>query len=171
MPQYLEYPLAYHITFGTYGTRLHGDERGTVSRNQNRFGDPIIGKDIVWQRIERSQLKFAPVVLTEEQQEHVETAVPPICTRGNWEFHIAAGQPDHVHVLLTTPNEGKKVRKWLKRWLGEALSVVWPTVSNQTWWAEGGSVKTIWDHEYFANVFNYIHEQRTTPLESKIEDE
>ncbi|MCH8164939.1 MAG: hypothetical protein IH889_04955 [Planctomycetes bacterium] len=28
-------PLAYHITFGTYGTRLHGDPRGTVDRTLN----------------------------------------------------------------------------------------------------------------------------------------
>jgi hypothetical protein len=41
-------PLAYHITFGTYGTRLHGDERGTVDRAMNKPGDPIIGADSSW---------------------------------------------------------------------------------------------------------------------------
>jgi hypothetical protein len=39
------YPLAYHITFGTYGTRLHGDERGTVERAHNVYGEPIVGMD------------------------------------------------------------------------------------------------------------------------------
>jgi hypothetical protein len=41
-------PIAYHITFGTYGTRLHGDPRGTVDRSMNRPGDPIIGADRAW---------------------------------------------------------------------------------------------------------------------------
>jgi hypothetical protein len=46
------YPLAYHITFGTYGTRLHGDERGTVDRSMNHPGDPVIGAEPDWQRME-----------------------------------------------------------------------------------------------------------------------
>jgi hypothetical protein len=29
------FPLGYHITFGTYGTRLHRDPRGTVDRSVN----------------------------------------------------------------------------------------------------------------------------------------
>jgi hypothetical protein len=36
-------PLAYHITWGTYGTRLHGDKRGTVDRENNAFGTPVLG--------------------------------------------------------------------------------------------------------------------------------
>lgn len=31
-------PLAYLITFRTYGTWLHGDERGSVDKNHNKFG-------------------------------------------------------------------------------------------------------------------------------------
>src|SRR5438876_12296826 len=35
--------LAYHITWGTYGTRLHGDPRKTVDRQHNAYGEPILG--------------------------------------------------------------------------------------------------------------------------------
>ena len=167
MAQFLEFPLAYHLTFGTYGTRLHGDERGTVSRAHNRFGEPIIGRDADWERIEQSQLKFPPVVLTGDQQRQIEQVLPEICNRGGWEYHIAAGQPDHVHVMLTSPNDGKAIRKWLKTWLGQALSTRWPLAPGQTWWAEGGSVRFIWNDAYLANVFEYIRAQRTTPLNPK----
>ncbi len=81
MAEYLEHPLAYHITFGTYGTRLHGDESETVSRERDRFGEPIVGKDVVWQTLERAQLKFPPVVLNRKQRLHSESVVPGICTR------------------------------------------------------------------------------------------
>src|SRR5688500_18791040 len=37
--------LAYHITWGTYGTRLHGDPRKTVDRLHNQYGDPVLGYD------------------------------------------------------------------------------------------------------------------------------
>ena len=33
-------PLAYLITFRTYGTWQHGDERGSVDREHNRYKSP-----------------------------------------------------------------------------------------------------------------------------------
>jgi hypothetical protein len=63
---FLEQPLAYHITFGTYGTRLHGDARGTVDRRMNEPGEPIIGSEPDWWRQEHGRLNFEPVVLDAE---------------------------------------------------------------------------------------------------------
>ena len=154
-------PLAYHITFGMYGSRLHGDPRGTVDRSMNKPGDPIIGRDTDWEQIERSLLRFPPVVPTSQQRRFTESIIPSICDRGGWQLHTCAAQPDHVHTLLTTTADGKTVRRLLKRWLGQALSDRWPLPPEATWWAEGGSVKWIWDQQYFENVFSYIERQRT----------
>ena len=155
-------PIAYHITFGTYGTRLHGDARGTVDRSMNRPGDPIIGADASWWRTERDLLKFDPVVLTADQMRHAESVMPDICARGGWTFHTGAGGPDHVHILLTGDADGDAVRKWFKRWLGEALSSRWTLPQGATWWAECGSVKWVWDDDYFARVFDYVDRQRAS---------
>ncbi|MFA7235386.1 MAG: hypothetical protein WC058_00860 [Phycisphaeraceae bacterium] len=35
----------WHITFGTYGTRLHGDDRPTVDREHNQRGEAFIEAD------------------------------------------------------------------------------------------------------------------------------
>ena len=156
-------PMAYHITFGTYGTRLHGDSRGTVDRRMNRLGDPVIGSDPSWWRQERERLRFPPVVLNCEQMRHAEVSLPQICRRGNWNYHTCAAGPDHVHVVLTSEAEGEAVRKWLKRWLGEALTANWPLSQGATWWAEGGSVKWVWTEDYFDDVYRYVHGQRATP--------
>jgi hypothetical protein len=75
-------PLAYHITFGTYGTRLHGDARGTVERARNVYGEPIVGRDGEWERIERGRLGFEPRVFTFEQMIIAEGLIPSICLRG-----------------------------------------------------------------------------------------
>jgi hypothetical protein len=45
-PTHLEFsaaPLAYLITFNTYGSWLHGDRRGSVDRFHNRYGTPRVG--------------------------------------------------------------------------------------------------------------------------------
>jgi REP element-mobilizing transposase RayT len=155
-------PIAYHITFGTYGTRLHGDERGTVDRSMNQPGDPIIGADRAWWELERNKLKFDPVVLTPEQMRFAESVMPSICERGAWEHRTGAGGPDHIHHLVTSAADGDAVRKWFKRWLGEAMSAKWPRPEGATWWAEGGSVKWVWTGAYYRAVFGYVDGQRAS---------
>jgi REP element-mobilizing transposase RayT len=104
-------------------------------------------------------LKSAPVVLDSVQCRFVEQIIPDISQRGGWEFHNAACQPDHIHVLLSTDRDGTAVRKWLKRWLGEALSARY---GSRSWWAEGGSVKHVWTDKYLRTVYEYVDAQRAT---------
>jgi REP element-mobilizing transposase RayT len=156
-------PLAYHITFGTYGTRLHGDPRGTVDREHNQFGEPILGPDPERQREEASRLNFEPVYFTLEQREFIESVIPSICERGGWQYVICAAGPDHVHVCLSAPDiPGDRIETWLKRWLTEQLSARWPLLPGARWWAKNGSVKWIFDEAYFRNVKQYIADQRAS---------
>jgi REP element-mobilizing transposase RayT len=157
---WLNEPLAYHITFGTYGTRLHGDARGTVDRTMNQPGDPIIGSDPALWKHEHNRMNFPPVELDAEKMSYAQSLVPAICERGKWKYHTCAAGPDHVHIVLTTKSDGQAVRKWVKRWLGEGMSLRWPLPEGATWWAEGGSVKWIWKQDYFENVYGYVHRQR-----------
>ena len=163
MPIRTLFPMAYHITWGTYGTRLHGDERGTVDRSMNNFGDPIIGRDGDWHRIESSRLRFPARVLTVEQRLLIENIVPDICIRGGWTFVTTAAADDHVHNIISSPVDGKDIRKWLKRWVSEALNKRWPIEQGQVWWAECGSVKWIWNEDYYRRAADYVRGQRTHP--------
>jgi REP element-mobilizing transposase RayT len=155
------FPLAYHITWGTYGTRLHGDTRGTVHHSENQYGDPIIGKDGEWQKEEALLLRFPMRILTIEQRLFIERTVPGICNRGKWDLITVAAGPDHVHAVLRAAVDGKDIRKWLKRWLSEAMSERWPIQPGEVWWAECGSVKWVWNRDYYNRVVNYVQRQVT----------
>jgi REP element-mobilizing transposase RayT len=155
------FPIAYHITWGTYGTRLHGDPRGTVCRDENVFGEPIINADNEWRQEEAARLKFPSRVLSESQRRHVEQIAEGICQRGNWRLRAIAAAPDHVHGLVHALVDGKDVRKWLKRWLSESLSQLWPLRPDEAWWSECGSVKWIWTQDYYERARRYINKQRT----------
>jgi hypothetical protein len=63
-----ELPLAYFITFATYGSRLHGDARGAVDRAHNKPGSVRPGYDERRYEAERSQLKQPPVTLAANQR-------------------------------------------------------------------------------------------------------
>jgi hypothetical protein len=39
--QQTDAPIGYLITFRSYGTWLHGDERGSVDRNHRAYGTPM----------------------------------------------------------------------------------------------------------------------------------
>ena len=158
-----EFPLAYHITFTTHGSRLHGDERPTVDRQHNEFGARFVDADPTrWSR-ERDLLPVPSIRLTHPQRAFIEQACPTLCARGGWDYHIAAAAPDHVHVLLSARADGKTVRRILKRWLSQSLSESWPPPPTG-WWTECGSVKWLWKEDYLMNAARYIERQSTTVL-------
>src|SRR5437868_4500911 len=95
---------AWHITVGTYATRLHGDGRPTVDRQHNQPGEEFIYNDPVRARFERDAAHGEPVYLNQAQRECIEANLPQICERGGWTYHIAAAPPppenDHFYILL-----------------------------------------------------------------------
>jgi len=162
-PQHLDPArTTWHITWGTYGTRLHGSAKPTVDRQHNQRGTPFIKRDAERERIETAILNFPPVMLAREQCLAIESTLPSICERGGWGYRVCAAQPDHVHLLCDVPRaiHGEKVRRLAKRWLGEALSSQWSLPPGATWWAEEGSNKPVKDSRYLNNAYTYIADQR-----------
>jgi REP element-mobilizing transposase RayT len=157
---------SWHITWETYGTRLHGDARPTVDRDHNQRGKEFIGIDPHRRRIMQEVMNFPARYLIDQQLAFVEAAIPAICVRGGWSLRICSAATDHVHVLcdVVPAVHGEKVRRLLKRWLGQELAKTWPLIVGQTFWAEEGSNKAVGDEAYLNNVFNYIFRQRATPL-------
>ena len=134
----------WHITFGTYGTRLHGGERITVDKQGNTLGDPFVHRDPELEAMKRNQMRGAPVHLSLEQRQFIQGEVPAICEQGGWLFRSCAAQHhDHIHILLDIPNavHGEKVRRLLKRWLTQSLETRWPKPVGGRWWAEQGRTK------------------------------
>ena len=50
-------PLAYLISFRTYGTWLHGDKRGSIDRHHKRYGSPYIAPNRNWRQYNQRQLR------------------------------------------------------------------------------------------------------------------
>lgn len=74
-----EFPLAYLISFRTYGTWLHGDNRGSTSRKQNMYGTPHLDHNPQLLRAELKQLQHPPIKLDSKQRPVVEEAVREVC--------------------------------------------------------------------------------------------
>jgi hypothetical protein len=68
-------PRAYLITFRGHGTWLHGDKRGSVDRDHNRFGTPRLMPNERRRQLNVDRLKHPPVRLPARQREAVESAI------------------------------------------------------------------------------------------------
>ena len=99
------YRTTWHITFGTYGTRLHGGFAATVDKRHNQRGEPFVATSVERERVAKAKMKFPEVRLSSEQRRYTETSLPEICERGGWQYRIAAAQSDHVHVLCDVKRE------------------------------------------------------------------
>ena len=114
-------------------------------------------------------MRFPQQYLSLTQRTSVEVEIPSICDRGDWSYRVCAAAPDHIHVLCDVVPDvhGEKVRRLLKRWLGQELSKQRLLPSGGTWWAEEGSNIAVRDEKYLNNCFKYIFDQRATKPASR----
>jgi REP element-mobilizing transposase RayT len=157
----MKYPLAYLITWTTYGTWLHGDERGSFDHSGN-----YIPPDPVRREAEAAMLVEDPVYLTPEQRAVVDALLVEACARLGWELHARNVRTNHVHVVVSAAAEGKQVRSRLKGLaslrLSEHAGLAPGTDKDgaRKWWTEKGNIEEIWDARHLESAIRYVNEQQ-----------
>ena len=101
--------MNYLITFRTYGTWLHGDERGSVDARHNAPGEALFEKHGGRERFEKSQLRGERVSFDATQRECVEAVIREVAAHRCWEIHALAVQTNHVHVVVGADCAPEKV--------------------------------------------------------------
>ena len=95
-------PLAFLITFRTYGTWLHGDERGSVSRFRNQYKSKRLPPEKKWVTRNSQRLKAEVVVLKAAQRNCVEAAARETCEIRHWHLHAINARTNHVHSVVSS---------------------------------------------------------------------
>jgi REP element-mobilizing transposase RayT len=151
------FPQAYHITWGTYGTRLHGCERPFVDEYHNEHGTPFPPTDPEREFEAREAMVDDAVILTVEQRRVVDQALTELAARFEWTIHALAPKKDHTHIVITALRDGDELREALKAGASRALNALY---GKRRWWAEGGSDRYLWERSYFLNAIDYVNRQR-----------
>src|SRR5205809_7872409 len=94
-------PLAFLITFRSYGTWLHGDERGSVNRFRNQYKSRRLPPETKWLEVNTQRLKGEVVVLTADQRGCVEEAVRETCGFRRRDLHAINVRTNHVHIVVS----------------------------------------------------------------------
>jgi REP element-mobilizing transposase RayT len=111
-------PIAYFITWTTYGTWLPGDQRGWVERGSWEPQLPNLYRE----RHARSMMTEDAVVLTSEQRPVVDQVIVEHCRIRNWFLHARNVRTNHVHVVVSAMVDPKVVREQFKAWASRRLS-------------------------------------------------
>jgi hypothetical protein len=176
-------PLAYFLTWSTYGTWLPGDTRGWIEyRHGWRLPDPVLELESAARMTENA------CRLSIQQRRIVEAQIVETCQIRGWLLHAVNCRSNHLHVVVTANRHPKIVRNQLKAWCTRRLKeaqrhelamtggrtrgnsttprILSCAVVRQCWWAERGSQRFINDEETLELAILYVREGQDKPRES-----
>jgi REP element-mobilizing transposase RayT len=144
-------PLAYFLTWTTYGSWLPGDVRGWVDH-----GGAIRETNERLVRGARRLLRHPVVVLDRSRRDLVERVIREHCAFREWGVEAVQCRTTHVHAVVAAMVVPEEVLRSLKsrcsRKLSEATGRAGP------WWTKGGSKRRLYERRAVENVAMYVME-------------
>lgn len=145
-------PIAFFLTWVTYGTWLPGDSRGWVEYHR--------GWSLPSQSLEsecRELMSEKAVRLNSIQRQAVEDQIALTCRHRDWYLHAVNCRTNHLHAVVTAPGAiPKNIRLTLKAYTTRCLMDLFP--NQKKWWAERGSIRWVLNEHELESVVEYVLE-------------
>jgi REP element-mobilizing transposase RayT len=147
--------LGYLLTFGTYGTHLHGDDRGSW-RARRGFEAPNAPLRLA----HAASMKEAPFTLGEGARDVVLQAIVGLAKHRGWGLRAVHIRTEHVHVVVMLPPIVKPMKAladfkaYGTRGLREA------GVVRERYWAERGHCVFLWTEDAVQAACVYVYEKQ-----------
>jgi REP element-mobilizing transposase RayT len=149
-------PLGYLITFRTYGTWLHGDNRGSVDRHHNRYDAPLIPPNEKWLRSNQRSLKHEPVILSNEQRALIKKSIDQTCEIRGWRVYITNVRTNHLHTVVAAACGPSRILNALKSNATRELREAGQWSRSSSPWADRGSKRYLWTEEHLMKAIEYV---------------
>jgi REP element-mobilizing transposase RayT len=153
-------PLAYFLTWTTYGTWLPGDQRGWVRHRDGAWHVPIRDGD---RRIAEASGKLMPddpTMLTEPQRHVVRRTIVECCRLREWTLHGVNVRSNHVHVVVVAAGRvPEQVMGYFKSWATRSLNATFAPRPGGPWWTRHGSTRYINTAESLRKAIEYVENQ------------
>ncbi|WP_442507641.1 transposase [Novipirellula sp. SH528] len=146
-------PIAFFITWPTYGTWLPGNQRGWI---EYRHGWQLPNRNL--EQMCETRMTEKQCLLTFSQRQIVSAQVAETCEFRRWTLHAVDCRSNHAHIVISAANtEPKKIRKDIKAWCTRRLKEN-SLSTRENWWAERGSIRYVLNYESLATVVEYVTE-------------
>jgi len=149
-------PIAYLISFRSYGTWLHGDARGSVDRFHNIYGTPKLPGYSPRVRYEQTLMKQPPVLLNQERRVAIRISIEETCKIRDWKLWAFNVRTNHVHSVVTALCKPEKVLAALKANATRSMKELGCWSSTRSPWAYRGSRVYLWTEKELYDAIDYV---------------
>jgi len=156
--------VAYFITYHTYGTWLHGTQRGSVDATHNQYGEPFLSEDEQREQNEFIKLQHEPVNLTPDQIAVVDRTIREVCAHRGWSLHELNVRTNHVHVVVNADSTPERILNDLKSYATRRLGEAGLIPKDSRVWTRHGSTRYLWDGESVSRACAYVREGQGADL-------
>ena len=157
-------PLAYLITFTTYGVWLHGRNSGSVDKQHNQPQTPFLPPDPVRESAMRKNMREAPYVLDSARRAIVLDTIREVCAYRRWRLLACHVRTNHVHAVVTAEARPEKVMSDFKAYASRRLKERLHEPADCKRWTQHGSTRYLWKEEQVAGAIEYVVEGQGDPL-------
>jgi REP element-mobilizing transposase RayT len=154
----------YFITFSTYGTWLHGDERGSVDRNHNAAGESLLPPNADL-RLAREALLTKPEYRMEAGDR--ETVLAPVRQHAEfrgWSLLAVHVRTNHVHIVVVGEAKPERIMTEFKAYASRALNRLKPTEAQRKHWTRHGSTRWLNTEESVRRAIEYTVDEQGEPM-------
>jgi REP element-mobilizing transposase RayT len=157
-------PLAYFITFTTYGTWLHGRASGSVDREHNEPGAPFLPADAEKEYVERGHLRQPEYRLDAERRDIVLRTIVEVAKHRGWTLWAVHVRSNHVHMIVSAPARPEKIMADCKVWVSRRLREAFGEDADRDRWTQDGSTIYLWTSEALAEKIAYVADGQGAPM-------
>ncbi len=153
-----EFPLAYLITFRTYGTWLHGDDRKSVDlRGQNIYGTPLVEPNRQLSKMMEEKMSARqPFLLDGPHRGYVKAAIEEVCEFKKFSLRAINVRTNHVHSVVSAPSKPEPIATAFKAYATRKLRAVGLVNADAKVWSRGESTRYLWKEEFVNRALEYV---------------
>jgi len=157
--------LAYHISFHTYGTWLHGRGEGSVDERHNVPGTPVLPASAGREQRARALLKVSPVELDRWRRFVVDSTIREVCAHRAWRLHALHVRVTHVHAVVGASHSPERVMNDFKAYATRRMREAGVLESGVEPWSHHGSTRYLNTPNSFARGVEYVLREQGGVLE------
>ncbi|MEQ1922066.1 MAG: transposase [Pyrinomonadaceae bacterium] len=151
------FPIAYLLTFRTYGTWLHGDSRYSVGRNKNnRYGGPKIQPSVPLKEKMAQELGIKAIILDDHQRKIITETITEVCLRRGYLARAINVRTNHAHVVASGSVKPEKIVNDFKAYSTKRLRSEGQFSQDQKIWSRGASTRYLWKPRQVLAAVDYV---------------
>ena len=159
-------PLAYFITFSTYGTWLPGSAKGkgSVDRHHNQYATEFAQPNPARELQATSTMAQPPYVMDAPQREIVKDAIVSLANEKQWPLLAAHVRSNHVHAVISADRDPARLMSDLKSRASRDLTRAGFDDANRRRWTRHGSTLHLFTPQQVQLKIHYTLHQQGPPM-------